>query len=149
GEALPNLVIALIRVWAELYRAIRFGVSGLIDDENRHRYRQLALMGMPSGDSIVDRLHRLSEQQGCQHAGVLDAYAADAHYSGGGLEQRFGRSIVQVNIVAVAHLEFQSAERAIRPCFLLDRAVAAKPHVMAGQIAGILRQFRQYFLLRD
>src|SRR5215467_3619532 len=107
GQALPNLVIALIRVCAELYRAIRFGVSGLIDDEDWHRYRQLALMSTPDGDSIVDRLHRLSEQQGCQLAGVLDAYAAVAHHSRSGLEQRSGRRIVQVNIVAVVHLEFQ------------------------------------------
>ena len=65
------------------------------------------------------------------------------------LEQRFGRRIVQIDVVPIGHLEFQPAQRAILPGLLLDRPIAAKSHVMAGQITGICRQFRQYFLLRD
>src|SRR6516165_6375298 len=38
-EVTPNLLVPLIRVAAELYRAIRFDVRSLVDDENRHRDR--------------------------------------------------------------------------------------------------------------
>ena len=72
-----------------------------------------------------------------------------AHHARGRLEQRLRRGIVQIDVIAVAHLEFQPAQGTVSAGLLLDRPVAAKPHVVADQIAGVGGQFRQDFFSGD
>src|SRR5712671_5531083 len=62
GEVTPNLFVPLIRVAAELYRAIRFDVGSLVDNENRHRDGQCSPVGVSGGDPLVDPLYCLPEQ---------------------------------------------------------------------------------------
>src|SRR3954451_20183610 len=90
GEVTPNLLVSLIRGAAELYRAIRFDVGILVDNENRHRDGQGSPAGVSGGDPLVDRLQWLPEQHYREGTRIFDADAAVAHHARRGLEQRLG-----------------------------------------------------------
>src|SRR5580693_7382685 len=87
GEVTPDLRVPLVRIAAELYRAIRFDVGSLVDNENRHRDGQCSPTGMTGSDSLVDRLQWLPEQHYRESPRVFDANAAVAHHARSGLEQ--------------------------------------------------------------
>src|SRR5258705_482877 len=76
GEVTPNLLVPLIRVAAVLYRAIRFDIGSLVDNENRHRDGQCSPAGVSGGDPLVDRLYWLPEQHYREGTRVFDADAA-------------------------------------------------------------------------
>ena len=78
---LPNLVIPLVWVGAKLDRTIRFGVRRPIDDENWKRARQRSPIGGAAGNTFVDRLEALAEQELRERSGVFDAYAPVAHHA--------------------------------------------------------------------
>jgi len=87
NQMLPDLVIALVGIGAELKRIIAFQISGLIDDEDRKGGREGPSRGGALSDSPVDRLRTLVEQKPGEDARTFDPYAAVAHHPFSRLEQ--------------------------------------------------------------
>src|SRR3984893_9643894 len=115
AQMLPDLVVPLVEIRAKLERAVLVDERGVVDEEDRHRFRQWQAVGVAERDPLIDRLDRPLQQQCAQFARVLHPYAAMAAPPAVGAEQVLQRRVVQIDVEAVRHLELDLAERALLP----------------------------------
>ena len=110
----PDRGVAVVEIGAELQHPRGIHERGLVDDEHRHRRRQVDAGGVAGRDALVDHRERAVHQQGGKIARVLHADAAMADAAVVSVEDDIPvRRVVQIDVEAVRHVEHDQAEPGI------------------------------------